>query len=885
VNPSRRQFLRTSALAGASAALAPNALSATLARTLTAASMSVPAALASHRLSAGWEYHQGPLTAGDAWKPDDSWKSVTLPHCFNAYDACDPDTPYYRGQGWYRTHIKINNPYPNGRTLLHFEGAGQTSTLYVGNDIAGKYTGGGEELPRDGGIMGGNFTDFAGYMRVGKHIGGYDEFLLDITTAANETAIAAVNATPDASKLPVIVVCDNSHDDNRMPSDLSDFTLYGGLYRHVNLVYVPAVSVAKAHIDYTLPADKSDNTTAKVSVTAALYNPTALTAPLEVTVSISRLNGKLIATKKQTIAPWQGEIELTNITIPNPDLWSPDSPALYDCTVNIVSPAGVSTLHERFGVRRTELVEHGPFLLNGERLLLRGTQRHQDQAGTAGAEADSLVRQELQLVKEMGANFIRLAHYQQSPLVLALCDELGLLVWEELCWCRSGVVSEEFKQQGREKLTTMIDQHRNHPCVLFWGLGNEDDWPDEAGGVKQDAIRAYMAELNDLAHKLDPTRYTSFRRCAFASDIPDAYSPSIWAGWYSGSYTEYKDTLDKARPTVNHLIHIEWGADSHARRHSENPDKVLAGIALGHGTDERGLAFMNIGGDARVSRDGDWSETYACNLFDWHLKTQETLPWFTGSAQWIIKDFTTPVRPDNPIPRMNQKGLLERDMTKKEGYFVFQSFWSRKPMAHIYGHSWPVRWGDAGEPKMVKVYSNCDTAELFLNGKSLGVKKRDSQNFPAAGLRWTTPFLSGKNHLRVVATQGAATVPVVTVTDEIDFLYQTEKWGAPAAFALKVLGERGTGEIHGAMQSAVTVEATLLDANGKLCLDARTRVRFACSGGTLHDNLGTVTGSRVVELCNGRAWITLSHPISVGSNPAYTLSVSADKLPTATIHV
>ncbi len=376
MNPSRRQFLRTSALAGASAALAPNALSATLARTLTAASMSVPAALASHRLSAGWEYHQGPLTAGDAWKPDDSWKSVTLPHCFNAYDACDPDTPYYRGQGWYRTHIKINNPYPNGRTLLHFEGAGQTSTLYVGNDIAGKYTGGGEELPRDGGIMGGNFTDFAGYMRVGKHIGGYDEFLLDITTAANETAIAAVNATPDASKLPVIVVCDNSHDDNRMPSDLSDFTLYGGLYRHVNLVYVPAVSVAKAHIDYTLPADKSDNTTAKVSVTAALYNPTALTAPLEVTVSISRLNGKLIATKKQTIAPWQGEIELTNITIPNPDLWSPDSPALYDCTVNIVSPAGVSTLHERFGVRRTELVEHGPFLLNGERLLLRGTQRH-----------------------------------------------------------------------------------------------------------------------------------------------------------------------------------------------------------------------------------------------------------------------------------------------------------------------------------------------------------------------------------------------------------------------------------------------------------------------------------------------------------------------------
>jgi beta-galactosidase len=829
MQPTRRQFLRTSALAGASAALGTSALNASVARTFSSSSLVVPAALANHRLTMGWEYFQGPLAAAAVWAPAAEWKQIELPHCFNAYDACDPDVTYYRGQGWYRTHLHAGNPFPKGRTLLHFEGAGQTSTVYIGETL------------------------------IGKHIGGYDEFVWDITDA--------VAAQPDQARVPLTVVCDNTPDTNRMPSEASDFSLYGGLYRHVNLVYVPAVSVSAAHLHVALPEKKDDNSSATVSVTARLHNPTALTSPLQITVSLSRLNGKPVQSKTLKLAPWQGETELGTFNIVNPDLWSPHSPALYECSISVVSPAGVSTLHECFGVRRTELVDHGPFLLNGERLLLRGTQRHQDHAGVAAAVPDNITRQELHLVKEMGANFIRLGHYQQSSLVLELCDELGILVWEELPWCRSGIVGEEFKQQGREKLATMIDQHRNHPCVLFWGLGNEDDWPDEAGGVNKDAIRAYMTELNDLAHKLDATRYTSYRRCDFAHDIPDSYSPSIWAGWYSGSYTEYKQSLEKARDAVKHFIHIEWGADSHARRHSENPDKVLSKIALGHGTAETGFAFLNTGGAARVSRDGDWSETYACNLFDWHLKTQETLPWLTGSAQWIFKDFTTPIRPENPVPRVNQKGLLERDMTKKEGFFVFQSYWSSQPMVHIYGHSWPVRWGDAGEEKMVKVYSNCASAELFLNGKSLGVHQRDSQNFPAAGLRWMTPFVPGKNHLRVVAHHGAT-----TVTDEIDFIYQAEKWESPAGFTLHEIARHG---------DLVTVEAKLFDAKGVLCLDARTPVRFALSGnGTLRDNLGTSNGSRAVQLYNGRAEISLHR----GSGPV-TLSITAEKLPPATLAI
>jgi beta-galactosidase len=339
---------------------------------------------------------------------------------------------------------------------------------------------------------------------------------------------------------------------------------------------------------------------------------------------------------------------------------------------------------------------------------------------------------------------------------------------------------------------------------------------------------------------------TTIRRCDFARDIPDVYSPSIWAGWYSGAYTEYQKSLETQRERVKHLFHAEWGADSHAGRHSENPDKVLAEIVTGHGTDERGLAYLNTGGEARVSRDGDWSETYACNLFDWHLKVQETLPWFTGSAQWVFKDFTTPLRVENPVPRINQKGVVTRDMQKKESYYVFQSYWTSQPMAHIYGHSWPIRWGAVGEKKMVKVYSNCETAELFVNGVSAGVKKRDSQNFPAAGLRWMVAFVDGANKLRVEARQGSA-----TISDEISFHYETRTWGPPTALKL--------AEVH-RNDDKVTVEATLHDANGLLCLDARNRVRFTIAGnGRLIDNLGTPDGSRVVELSNGRARISIQH--------------------------
>jgi beta-galactosidase len=428
--------------------------------------------------------------------------------------------------------------------------------------------------------------------------------------------------------------------------------------------------------------------------------------------------------------------------------------------------------------------------------------------------------------------------------VLDLCDELGLMVWEEAPWCRAGIGDEAFQKNAKEMLSHLIDQHYNHPSIILWGLGNEDDWPGEYPSMNQPAIRSFMADMRDLAHQLDGSRLTSVRRCDFARDIPDVYSPSLWAGWYRGNYREYEQSLVTQRERVKRFIHIEWGADSQAGRHSEDPEAVLRRVATGHGTDERGLDYLKTGGEVRVSADGDWSETYACNLFDWHLKTQEKLEWLTGSAQWVFKDFASPLREDNGIPRINQKGVVERDLTKKESYFVFQSYWAEKPMVHIYGHTWPIRWGKPGQTRTVHVYSNCERAELFLNGVSLGTKLRDSQNFPAAGLRWDVPFANGQNHLRAKATHGE-----VTVLDSIDLVYQTEPWGKPAQLKLSEKERK---------DSIVTVAARLFDAQSVLCLDASQMIRFSLAGaGNLIDNLGTTRASREVQLSNGCAQISI----------------------------
>ena len=781
-------------------------------------------------LDNGWEYYQGSLgSVWEVWRGDKAtdnvtWKAVTLPHCFNGRDSVDPDVRYYQGPGWYRTRLKVANPYAGGRTLLHFNGAGQKTEVFVGLE------------------------------KVGSHIGGYDEWDVDITDAA-EKALSNPN---NKGEVPVSVRCDNSRDAESIPSDLSDFNRYGGLYRHVSLDYVPALSITRIHVEPVLEAGQ-----AIVKVRARLYNPTASKEPLNISTQVIDPRGKTLNAADFKHEPWQGEMEIASFKLPSPELWSPKSPSLYTCSVSLKAPQGDQEKMGKFGVRSFEWVEHGPFKLNGERLLLRGTHYHEDHANVAAAVPDDVVRQTLLSMKDMGVNFVRLGHYQQAPLVLDLCDELGILAWEEEPWCRGGVGGEGYRQQARDMLGNMIDQHYNHPSLILWGLGNENDWPGDFPVFDKEAVRSFMKEQNDLAHKLDPSRKTVIRRCDFCKDIVDIYSPSIWAGWYGGRYTEYKAALDKWIKQVPHFFHAEYGGDSHARRHSEEPEKFMGEVAVGTGTAEVGSAYKGKGGAARPSKDGDWSESYMINLFDWHLREQEQMPSLTGSAQWIFKDFATPLRPENPVPRVNQKGVVERDGTPKESYYVYQSYWSDKPMVHIYGHTWPVRWGKPDEEKQVKVFSNCKDVELFVNGVSAGSRHRDITIFPASGLSWNVKLKEGDNILRAVGKNSGQ-----DIIDEIHQEYQTKPWGKPAKITLREIS-RSNG--------TVTIEARVTDADGVDCLDAANLVRFGILGdASLIDNLGTSTGSRSLQLYNGRARISIQT-----SGPESIASVSSNGIDTA----
>jgi beta-galactosidase len=784
-----------------------------------AAFASLAGAQTIQRLDTGWEFYQGSLgSTWEIWRPERSadthdnvtWTPVTLPHCFNGRDAVDPDVRYYQGPGWYRTRLKLANPFPNGRTLLHFDGAGQKSQVFVG------------------------------LKKVGEHLGGFDEWDVDITDA-----VVKVDTN---GEVRLTVECDNTRDAESIPSDLSDFNRYGGLYRHVSLVYVPAISLEWAHVESKLAPDGK----ASVKVRGRLYNPSVLKGETELVIEVRGPGGKTVHTSTQKLTPWSGEKEIAAFEIAAPELWSPKSPALYRCAVTLKSPAGEQQVKETFGMRSVEWVEHGPFKLNGERLPLRGTHYHEDHAGVAAAVPDDVVRQTLQSMKDMGVNFVRLGHYQQAPLVLELCDELGILAWEEIPWCRGGLGGERYQKQCRDMLRNMIDQHYNHPSIILWGLGNENDWPGDFETFETNAIRNFMAELNTLSHQLDPSRQTCIRRCDFCKDIVDVYSTSTWPGWYSGGrYTAYRAALVKAIASVPHFFHAEFGGDSHARRHSEDPEKFLADAAS----------------LKRPADKADWSESYIINLFDWYLKEQEQMTNLTGAAQWIFKDFATPLRPNNPVPRVNQKGVAERDGTLKESYYVFQSYWTDKPMIHIYGHTWPVRWGKAGEEKEVKVFSNCRDVELFVNGVSAGVKQRNSTNFPAAGLRWNVRLNEGANTLRAVGKSNGA-----AVTDEISVAYQTATWSEPAKLTLNEIS-RSNG--------VATIEARVFDKEGVPCLDAANVVRFGITGdGRLLDNLGTSTGSRVVQLYNGRAQISLQL-----NGPKAVASVASEGIKTMFLNV
>ncbi|MBN2600961.1 MAG: glycoside hydrolase family 88 protein, partial [Candidatus Marinimicrobia bacterium] len=548
-------------------------------------------------LNEHWYYLEEPIQTVQqlhlATKP---WQKIDLPHTWNALDATNNTPGYRRDAGWYQKELYIPKLNGSKQLLLYFEGANIRSDIYVNG------------------------------RKAGGHIGGYLGFEINITSFIK----------PDELN-EILVRVDNSYDPDIIPSQKSDFFIFGGITRDLWLKVIPADYIERVKIK-TPQVSKSCAET-EINVCVMNSNSKILRRVLE--ARLINPDGTVISTieKKVKLERGSNELQLSFPTVINPDLWSPNSPNLYSVDVCLMEGKNIiDSVSEKFGYRWFEFKEHGPFYLNGERLLLRGTHRHEEWAGLGNALTNELHRKDVQMIKEMGANFVRLAHYPQDPEVYRACDEVGLLVWDEVPWCRGGMGGNIWKQNTKRLLSEMIEQNFNHPSIIIWSLGNELYWlPDFEGGGDMDSLRMFLSEMNDLAHKLDPSRVTATRKFYEGADIVDIFSPSIWAGWYSGVYKNFEKAITKSRDEYKRLFHAEYGGSSHLGRHTENPI-TGDGMINPEGWEEA----INQVRVKNIAQEGDWSENYIVDLFDWHLHVSENLDWFTGNAQWAFKDFGTP---------------------------------------------------------------------------------------------------------------------------------------------------------------------------------------------------------------------------------------------------
>ncbi len=725
------------------------------------------------------------------------WEKVNLPHTWNRFDNLDGEPGYRRAGSWYQKNLFVPKLNYGQKVVLNFEAANIVGQVYVNDKLAG------------------------------GHVGGYVGFEVDITSFLKQ-----------GEENNIKIRVDNSYNPNIIPSQKSDFFIYGGLVRNVWLKILPGNHLQSFHVVISKVSDAS----AETSINAKLNIGAETNAVIQ--AKLFDPKGRLVeeVKSKKKLVQGDNDVELKFNKIKKPMLWSPDAPNLYTVKVILLdSKKIIDSLSDQIGYRWYEFKDHGPFYLNGKRLLVRGTHRHEDYAGYGEAMPDSLQIKDIKMIKEMGANFVRLAHYPQSPLVYKECDKLGLLVWDELPWCRGGVGKEEWKENTERLFEEQINQNFNHPSIIIWSLGNELDWmPDfpEYGG-NTDSLKSFLRVLNNIAHTIDPSRLTAVRKYEGAAKIVDVFSPSIWAGWYSGVYKNYQKAIEDAQKKFPHLIHVEYGGDSHVGRHNENPIDG-EGILNPDEWDEK----ANKVKVPNIASMGDWSENYIVDLFDWHLRYTEQTTTFAGNAQWSFKDFPTPLRPEDPIPYMNQKGLVDRAGNPKDAYYVFKSYWTKKPaFCYIESHTWTVRSGPKNADREVRVYSNCSQVELFLNGVSQGKLKKDITKFPASGLSWKVRFNEGANKLKALGFEDNKQ----TAPDTMTVQYTSVKNGRPDDILIKA---------EKISNGNYMITATAVDSKGRRCLDYNSRVYFSKIGdGNLMEDYGTPSGSSIIEMANGQARI------------------------------
>lgn len=748
-------------------------------------------------INADWQYLENNLEDVKELKKQKKWQTVNLPHTWNQWDAVDNSPGYRRDASWYQKEIFVE-AYKDAQYLLYFEGVNITSDVYINGE------------------------------RAGGHIGGYVGFEIDITSLIKK-----------GQKNMIAIRVDNSYNPDVIPSQKADFFIYGGITRDVWLKILPEVNFKNIQVRTPQVSATSASTNLKID----FHNSYKLDKNYFVQSKIVDPSSNVVVTEKTVNAT---EIKKGNILslpkIEHPKLWSPDHPSLYRVVTQLLHNGNVvDEKIETMGYRWFEFEDYGAFFLNGKRLLLRGTHRHEEHAGYGAAMPNELHRKDIELIKGIGANFLRLGHYPQDPEVYKACDELGIIVWDELPWCRGGMGETAWEANTERLLKEQINQNFNHPSILFWSLGNEIYWlPDFENGDDEVRLNSYLKKLNDLAHQLDDSRMTAIRKYYTGAELVDVFSPSIWSGWYAGVYTNYEKSLAENQKKYPRFLHMEYGGSSHVGRHTENP-------ITGDGSmSEDGWAEVaNQVNIKNIAKSGDWSENYIVDLFDWYLGITEQKENFSGNAQWAFKDFGTPLRPENAIPYLNQKGLVDRSGKPKDAYYVFKSYWSNDPFVYIESHSWTARRGPKGKPRNLSVFSNCETVELVHNNISLGKKNRQLGKFPATGLNWDVLFKKGENQLLAKGFKNGKVISVDTLIVNYDFIQAGKPDRIQLTYQMLSNGN-------------YLIEAYMSDKNNNRVLDYEKHLYFSKDGaGTLLKNYGTPTRSQVIQMANGYAAVEL----------------------------
>jgi len=619
---------------------------------------------------------------------DSDWQNVSIPHCWNAQDVVDTRNfndgfeiyqAYYRGPGWYRKQFLFDASLKDKKIFLEFEGANQVAEAWL-ND---RY--------------------------LGKHIGGYTGFSFDITN----------DIRPGKNNILAVRV-DNSYNYD-IPPHTADFIMYGGLYRDVRLVIKDKLFVN----DLAVVVPEVDLILAKTKTRTMVRNANKEKKDITLITNIVNEQGEIVVSDLiSAVLDAESSLKLES-ELPefkNPHLWSPEDPYLYTVYSTLFSVGQpVDEVKSSIGYRWYSFDADSGFYLNGKSLKLKGVNKHQDYQGLGNAVSDSLQVRDIEIIKEMGANFIRLSHYPHDPSVLTACDKLGMLVWEEIPLVNT-VGGEKFAENTKQMMREMIGRDKNHPSVILWGITNESAMPF-TNAEQVPRIKKLLQDLHKIAKEMDPSRLTAqahnhFKDISLAG-ITDVIGRNRYFGWYQGGLKDFDQALDDERvahPDWKVLI-SEYGVGSRRGYHVDDP-----------------VAW-------------DFSEEYQLDYHEHYLQAINQRPWIAGSLVWNMFDFGSFVKVGN-IPRVNQKGLCDFSRHPKDAYYFYQSQWAEEPMVYIVSHTRRFYAGLKNDTKRIRVYSNCDSVELFLNGISLGERKKQYV------YHWDVSFNAGENILRAVAHKG-----------------------------------------------------------------------------------------------------------------------------------